>query len=64
MLEKYIKNPNIYRKKIKIIKINIFKKNKLILHYYLNNEIKKLNKKFRKKNKSQMFYLFHFIKKN
>ena len=52
----YIKNPNIYLKK-KLIKaekkINIFKKNKLNFTLLLSgdDEIKKLNKKFRRKNK-------------
>ena len=53
--KKYIGNPNIYlNKKLKKAekKIGILKKNKLIFTLLLsgNNEIKKLNKKFRKKN--------------
>ena len=52
--KKYIKNPNTYLKnRLKIVekKLNIFKKNKLNFTILLSgkNEIKSLNKKFRKK---------------
>ena len=55
--KKYISNPNIYlNKKLKKIekKINLFKKKKLNFTLLLSGdvEIKKLNKQFRKKNKS------------
>ena len=54
---KYIKNPNIYLvKRLRKIqkKINLLKKNKVNFTLLLSGEqeIKKLNKKFRKKNKS------------
>ena len=54
--EKHIKKPSIYlKKKLKKIEneISLFKKNKLTFTLLLsgNEEIKKLNKKFRKKNK-------------
>jgi|TARA_B110000285_G_C15127705_1_gene621355 probable rRNA maturation factor len=54
--EKHIPSPNIYfKKKLKLVenKISIFKKNKLNFTILLSgdNEIKILNKKFRKKNK-------------
>jgi vancomycin permeability regulator SanA len=52
--KKYIRNPNTYLKnrlKKAEKKISIFKKNKLNFTLLLsgNNEVKKLNKKFRKK---------------
>ena len=75
--KKYISKPDIYlenklRKARKII--SIFKKNKLNFTLLLsgNNEIKKLNKKFRKKNKPtdilsfpfhKNFFLFKLMKK-
>ena len=54
--KKYIKNPENYlKKKVKILekKVIILKKKKINFSILLsgNNEIKKLNKKFRKKNK-------------
>jgi len=66
--KKYIKDPNIYLKK-KLNKaekkIIIFKKNKLNFTLLLsgNNEIKKLNKKFRKKNKITDVLSFPFYEK-
>ena len=55
--KKYIRNPNTYLKnrlKKAEKKISLFKKNKLNFTLLLsgNNEVKKLNKKFRKKNKT------------
>ncbi|MDB9760815.1 rRNA maturation RNase YbeY [Pelagibacteraceae bacterium] len=66
--KKYIVNPNIYlTKKLKKIekKINLFKKNKLNFTLLLsgNSEIKKLNKKFRKKNKITDVLSFPFYEK-
>tara|TARA_B100000780_G_C21107101_1_gene447143 strand:- start:1527 stop:1994 length:468 start_codon:yes stop_codon:yes gene_type:complete len=66
--KKYIKNPNIYLKnKLKIVenKFNVFKKNKLSFTILLsgNNEIKILNKKFRKKNKVTDILSFPFHEK-
>jgi len=66
--KKYISNPNIYLKnKLKKadIKISIFKKNKLNFTLLLSGdeEIKKLNKKFRKKNKITDVLSFPFHKK-
>ena len=63
--KKYIKNPNIYLKnKLKIVenKFNVFKENKLSFTILLsgNNEIKILNKKFRKKNKVTDILSFPF----
>jgi|TARA_B110000259_G_scaffold182550_1_gene226312 probable rRNA maturation factor len=66
--KKYIKNPNTYLKnRLKIVekKLNIFKKNKLNFTILLSgkNEIKSLNKKFRKKNKATDILSFPFHKK-
>ena len=66
--KKYIKNPNVYLKnKLKIVenKFNLFKKNKLNFTILLsgNNEIKILNKKFRKKNKVTDILSFPFHEK-
>ena len=67
--KKYIDNPNIYLgKKLKKVgkKISIFKKNKFNFTLLLsgNNEIKLLNKKFRKKNKTTDILSFPFHQKN
>jgi probable rRNA maturation factor len=64
----HIKNPNIYIKKklIKVDKnINIFRKNKLNFTLLLSGdrEIKKLNKKFRKKDKITDVLSFPFHEK-
>ena len=64
--KKYIKNPKLYLNKRLLIlqkKINSFEKNNFNLSIVLSNsyELKKLNKKFRKKNKLLIFYLFHFM---
>ena len=61
----YIKIPNFYiNKKLKKInkKLNIFKKNnfKFTLLLSGNNEVKKLNNKFRKKNKTTDILSFPF----
>ena len=66
--KKYIKFPAIYiNKKLKKVdkNLNIFKKNNLKFSILLsgNSEIKKLNSKFRKKIKRQIFCHFHFTKK-
>jgi len=66
--KKYIINPNNYLKnKLKKAekKINILKKNKLNFTLLLSgsNEIKKLNKKFRKKNKTTDILSFPFYEK-
>ena len=66
--KKYLKNPRNYiEKKIKIfnIKDEIFKKNIIFCNLLLagNLEIKKLNKKFRNKNKSTDILSFPFYKK-
>jgi|TARA_B110000967_G_C18697118_1_gene465912 probable rRNA maturation factor len=66
--KKHIRNPNTYLKnKLKKAekKIVIFKKNKLNFTLLLsgNNEIKKLNKKFRKKNKTTDVLSFPFYEK-
>ena len=66
---KYIKNPNNYlNNKLKRAekKIGIFKKNKLQFTLLLSdcNEIKKLNKKFRNKNKITDILSFPFYEKN
>ena len=54
--KKYISNPNKYLNKLaKKINLNIFSKSRLInfsIRLTGNNEIRNLNKKFRKKNKS------------
>ena len=70
--KKYIKNPNSFiDKKIELLnkKNKLYKKNTLICSLLLSGatEIKKLNKKFRKKNKSTDVLSFPFdekIKKN
>jgi ssRNA-specific RNase YbeY (16S rRNA maturation enzyme) len=66
--KKHISNPSSYLKnKLKKIekKINIFKKNKLNFTLLLsgNNQIKKLNNKFRKKNKITDILSFPFYEK-
>ena len=66
--KKYISDPNTYIKnKLKKTekKISIFKKNKLNFTLLLSNdrEIKKLNKKFRKKNKMTDILSFPFYEK-
>ena len=66
--KKYIRNPNTYLKnrlKKAEKKISLFKKNKLNFTLLLsgNNEIKKLNKKFRKKNKTTDILSFPFHEK-
>ena len=54
--KKYISNPNKYLNKLaKKINLNIFSKSRLInfsIRLTGNNEIRNLNKKFRKKNKT------------
>ena len=64
----YIRNPNIYiKKKLNKIKkkINLFKQNKLNFTLLLSGdkEIKKLNKKFRKKNRITDVLSFPFHEK-
>jgi probable rRNA maturation factor len=64
----YIRNPNIYiKKKLSKVekKINLFKQNKLNFTLLLsgNKEIKKLNKKFRKKNRITDVLSFPFHEK-
>ena len=66
--KKYIKNPNNYiDKQISLInkKNNLYKKNILVCTLLLSSttEIKKLNKKFRNKNKSTDVLSFPFYKK-
>ena len=66
--KKILKNPQSYfDKKLKKINFynNLFKKKKLIFSLLLSDskEIKKLNKKFRKKNKSTDILSFPFYKK-
>tara|TARA_B100002051_G_C16535884_1_gene535063 strand:- start:70 stop:534 length:465 start_codon:yes stop_codon:yes gene_type:complete len=66
---RYIKNPNSFiERKIKNInkKLKRFKKNEIFLTILLSsdNEIKKLNKKFRKKNYSTDVLSFPFYKKS
>tara|TARA_B100001027_G_C16137285_1_gene272000 strand:+ start:78 stop:536 length:459 start_codon:yes stop_codon:yes gene_type:complete len=65
----YIKNPSIFvEKKVNRINKNFkkYKDNKIFCTLLLsgNNEIKKLNKKFRKKNKSTDVLSFPFYKKS
>ena len=67
--KKYIKNPKIYLNKRLLIlqkKINSFEKNNFNLSIVLSNsyELKKLNKKFRNKNKSTdiLSFPFHELK--
>ena len=67
--KKYIKNPSSFiDKKIEALNKNnkIYKKNTLICSLLLSGttEIKKLNRKFRKKNKSTDVLSFPFYKKN
>ena len=67
--KKYLKNPQSFiDKKIDLInkKNKLFKKKKLICSLLLseNKEIKRLNKKFRKKNKSTDVLSFPFYQKN
>jgi len=66
--KKYISSPNIYlNKKLKKAekKLSIFKKNKFDFSLLLSgdSEIKKLNKKFRKKNETTDVLSFPFYKK-
>ncbi len=66
--KKYIRNPNIYIKnRLKKVekKINMFKKNKFKFTLLLSDhkEIKELNKKFRKKNKTTDILSFPFHQK-
>ena len=65
--KKYIKNPNLYlEKKVKILskKIPLFKRGKFHLSLLLagNSEIHKLNKKFKRKDKSTDILSFPFYK--
>ena len=65
---KYIEIPGLYiNKKLKRInkKLNIFKKNNFQFTILLsgNNEVKKLNKKFRKKNKTTDILSFPFYER-
>ena len=67
--KKYLRNPNRFiDKKIALLnkKNNLFKKNTLICSLLLSGskEIKNLNKKFRKKNKSTDVLSFPFYEKN
>ena len=66
--KKYISNPNKYLNKLaKKINLNIFSKSKSVnfsIRLTGNKEIKNLNKKFRKKNKSTDVLSFPFYKKN
>ena len=67
--QKYLKNPNRFiDKKIELFnkKNKLYKKNTLICSLLLSGakEIKKLNKKFRKKNKSTDVLSFPFYEKN
>ena len=67
--KKYLKNPNNFiDKKIKLLnkKNKLYKKNTLIFSLLLSGakEIKKLNQKFRKKNKSTDVLSFPFYEKN
>ena len=66
--EKYIKTPNFYiNKKLRKIgkKLSVFKKNNLKFTILLSggSDIKKLNKKFRKKNKTTDILSFPFHEK-
>ena len=66
--KKYLKNPNSFiHKKIQLLnkKNKLYKKNTLICSLLLSGakEIKKLNKKFRKKNKSTDVLSFPFYEK-
>ena len=67
--KKYLKNPNNFiDERIELLnkKNKLYKKNTLICSLLLSgaNEIKKLNKKFRKKNKSTDVLSFPFYEKN
>ena len=67
--KKYIKNPNNFiDKKVELLnkKNKLYKKNTLIFSLLLSGakEIKKLNQKFRKKNKSTDVLSFPFYEKN
>ena len=67
--KKYLKNPNSFiDKKIELLnkKNKLYKKNTLICSLLLSGakEIKQLNKKFRKKNKSTDVLSFPFYEKN
>ena len=67
--KKYIKNPNSFiDKKVELLnkKNKLYKKNTLICSLLLSGdkEIKNLNKKFRKKNKSTDVLSFPFYEKN
>ena len=67
--KKYLKDPhNFINKKIELLnkKNQLFKKNNLICSLLLSGtkEIKKLNKKFRKKNRSTDVLSFPFYEKN
>jgi len=67
--KKYIKNPNSFiDKKVELLnkKNKLYKKNTLICTLLLSGakEIKKLNQKFRKKNKSTDVLSFPFYEKN
>ena len=67
-LHKYISDPSEFiEKRVNLVNKKYIKyRNKNILFTLLLSgdvHIKKLNKKFRKKNKVQIFYLFHFMKK-
>ena len=67
--KKYIKNPNNFiDKKVELLnkKNKLYKKNTLICSLLLSGakEIKRLNKKFRKKNKSTDVLSFPFYEKN
>ena len=64
--KKYISNPNKYLNKLaKKINLNIFSKS-LSVNFSIqltgNKEIKNLNKKFRKKNKTTISYRSHIMK--
>ena len=62
----YIKNPKNFVQKIKNLnqRFNKFKKSNYFVHYTFSGiEIKKLNKKFRKKIKLQMCCHFFYNKK-
>ena len=67
--KKYLKNPHSFiDKQVELLnkKNKLYKKNNLIFSLLLSGtkEIKKLNKKFRKKNKSTDVLSFPFYKKN
>ena len=64
--KKHISNPNKYLNKLaKKINLNFISKSKSInfsIRLTGNKEIRNFNKKFRKKIKLLMFYLFHIMK--